>query len=387
MKKILQCLATSLVLSTAAYAEQARWFEVELLLFKHSPGEQAKEEKFAQSDLTLTDKTYNDLIVNQLILPPEQTRYLLPPCEEIESDTEAFFLQNILFYGDQPAWMYDNLCQMPEPSALNPNKKDLLALENSVFIQQVPYRLSGSSEHQPEQHAYLIDSADFKLTDLYAKLRWRKDMQPLLHFAWRQAIGDSKAEIPWRIMAGKNYQLMYQADGQPIVAQKDKSSAQETEQIADDSQQELTAAEQHQQLIHKVTTIAKQIEEQQIDITEYIAAKPPLEKQAIENKPIQETPVWQLDGLFKIYVEHYLYIESDFTIRKVGPHPSELARQPNLTEHSSIAGLTHAKTFLYPYQFNQKRRIRSTEIHYFDHPEMGIVLQVRRFTPPSNKLN
>jgi hypothetical protein len=36
------------------------------------------------------------------------------------------------------------------------------------------------------------------------------------------------------------------------------------------------------------------------------------------------------------------------------------------------------QTFLKDYRFDQKRRMRSSETHYLDHPLMGMIIQVRR---------
>lgn len=74
-------------------------------------------------------------------------------------------------------------------------------------------------------------------------------------------------------------------------------------------------------------------------------------------------PVFELDGLFRVYLQHYLYIESEF-----------LLREPV----SGGADGSSLDTYLHQYPFKQKRRVKSGQIHYFDHPLMGMFVQIRR---------
>ncbi|WP_404339834.1 CsiV family protein [Pseudoalteromonas mariniglutinosa] len=68
------------------------------------------------------------------------------------------------------------------------------------------------------------------------------------------------------------------------------------------------------------------------------------------------TPSWELTGLMKIYVRHYLYINADFDISK------------------KLANGDYEKA-----RFSQFKRVISGEIHYFDHPRMGMIVQIRRY--------
>jgi len=70
----------------------------------------------------------------------------------------------------------------------------------------------------------------------------------------------------------------------------------------------------------------------------------------------QATSVWELDGLFKIHLNHYLYITADF----------------DLAEKLPTGDIETAR-------FAQFKRVISHEIHYFDHPKMGMIVQIRKF--------
>jgi len=65
---------------------------------------------------------------------------------------------------------------------------------------------------------------------------------------------------------------------------------------------------------------------------------------------------WELDGLFKIHLRHYLYITANFDVnQKLSNGDIESAR------------------------FSQFKRVISGEIHYFDHPRMGMIVQIRKY--------
>ncbi len=67
-------------------------------------------------------------------------------------------------------------------------------------------------------------------------------------------------------------------------------------------------------------------------------------------------PQWQLDGFLKVHLNHYLYITSNLVTRAIGD------------TDTSVSG-----------EFSQFRRVISGEIHYFDHPQIGMLVQIRRF--------
>ncbi|WP_462158227.1 CsiV family protein [Pseudoalteromonas sp. GB56] len=75
-----------------------------------------------------------------------------------------------------------------------------------------------------------------------------------------------------------------------------------------------------------------------------------------ENKQTTYNPVWELDGFLKVHLNHYLYITSNLITRHSGDTDTEVSAE-----------------------FSQFRRVISGEIHYFDHPQIGMLVQIRRF--------
>jgi hypothetical protein len=69
-----------------------------------------------------------------------------------------------------------------------------------------------------------------------------------------------------------------------------------------------------------------------------------------------EPDLWQLQGLMKIHVRHYLFITSEFDFRYLKNEDElETAR------------------------FSQYTRVYSGDIHYLDHPKMGLIIQIRKY--------
>ncbi len=86
--------------------------------------------------------------------------------------------------------------------------------------------------------------------------------------------------------------------------------------------------------------------------------------------PLQ--PIWQLDGAINIYLDHYLYIETALTLREEGRKTNE------------IDGSTSSMPYLFKVWMAQNKRVISNEVHYFDHPNMGMLLQIRKMEQPTS---
>ena len=103
------------------------------------------------------------------------------------------------------------------------------------------------------------------------------------------------------------------------------------------------------------------------------------------NKPEN---VWELDGRFKLYLQNigrvpYLHIDSHFNYRQ--PMMLDGMTLPEAYDFDMLSedGTLQPQQFLKPYPFKQLRRVISKQIHYFDHPMFGMVVQIRRYRLPS----
>lgn len=189
----------------------------------------------------------------------------------------------------------------------------------------------------------LLPKSKFKLNKEYAKLLNHAAFTPLLHLAWRQDDGNRRQMPKIRFRAGQNFQQSFHADG----------SSKTTENFTKTS---LTNNEQ-------------------------------------TNKINED--VYELDGYIRLYVQHYLFIETDLVLKVPGERQvlDNIVATPmsylngsrainlELEDAQSIANFENhyrSEPFLAPYPLKQKRRMKSGEIHYLDHPALGIIIQVRR---------
>ncbi|MDD1794772.1 peptidoglycan binding protein CsiV [Enterovibrio makurazakiensis] len=199
----------------------------------------------------------------------------------------------------------------------------------------------------------VLPKRDWQLNAEYNRLANHAGFKPLLHTAWRQNDGSKHAMPKLRFTAGKNFGDTYYTDGTP----------KETSLNADS---------------------------------------------AYDSNEKQSGSMYELDGFIRVYVQHYLFIETDLVLREPGERkvlqdvsevPTPLNNQTAtdietvLDDGTKVALPEEADTFtglqklertyavekyLKPYAFEQKRRMRSGEIHYLDHPLMGLIIQVTR---------
>lgn len=174
-----------------------------------------------------------------------------------------------------------------------------------------------------------LDSSHLQFTEQRKKLDKHASFTPVLHSVWRMPVADSASTKPIHLFAGENFAVNTQEQ----------------------------------------TTDAQSIETQLSD-------------------------KWAIDGNFKIYLEHYLFIDSQLIIRQQTTRDMPIVQpieNQDLNVISSENGVevidvereteiirTEKQTFIAEILFDQNRRLRSGEIHYLDHPMMGIIVQIRK---------
>lgn len=194
------------------------------------------------------------------------------------------------------------------------------------------------SEFRQSKGVSMLPSSSYQLLSQKEALERHAGFDVLLHKAWRQ--GDrGKGSAPiFHIRAGKDYSKTYNPDG---------------------SEKQVMA-------------------ETPIDgITEV----------SIDN------PLYELDGTLQVYVQHYLFVETTLDLK--APSVREITIESTSLENNAdqlgqvdgnvqLGNLTQVtptvtvEQFLKGYRMDQKRRMRSGETHYLDHPLLGMVIQVRR---------
>ncbi len=270
-------------------------------------------------------------------------------------------------------------------------------------VEALPTKLNASGEHI-SNNPYLIADESLLLTDIKQRLRWSKEFKPLLHFGWRQVGITRNKAIPLKLFAGKHLDYQYQQalnDYQheldkaileyPLVrqqltmakSQKNDSATIQTEQEEQSKTNYYTKIKQQQltQLFHNINAIdsesinnliaelERQTLEELIAINE--VSMDDTEQLNIKKPPIAPLQPWFLDGFFKVHLDHYLYITADFNVLS------------QTLDKNTRDGTNKMNVKLI--NFSQNKRVISGEIHYFDHPYIGMIVQIRRFDPSKPK--
>ncbi|MCC2615878.1 peptidoglycan binding protein CsiV [Aestuariibacter halophilus] len=205
----------------------------------------------------------------------------------------------------------------------------------------------------------LLSATSLNFAKLRRDIDRRNGMRSLLHLGWRQEVqfGQQNATT-YRLYGGINYAQQYAPDGQSravLLSPTDIEPTQDNPSLSGPS-----LVEQIRQQLQSPWLTLQLPAKQHTDSTEDLS-------------PV--APLWQLDGAFQVFLRNingvpYLHINSEMDYR--------LPVFEADTDALSIAPPTRLKTF----PFQQLRRIISTQVHYFDHPLFGMVVQLRRYTPP-----
>ncbi|MDF5011878.1 peptidoglycan binding protein CsiV [Vibrio parahaemolyticus] len=211
-----------------------------------------------------------------------------------------------------------------------PNQLPKIDMKNVGSLDSEAYRRS--------KGVTLLPRSSFRLNAQEAALNNHAGFKVLKHVAWRQ--GDrGKASAPiFRIVGGRDFSGSYNADGSPINGNNSYSSEGYNEETING-------------------------------------------------------PLYELDGKFQIYVQHYLFAETTLDLRE--PSVREVRFESKSTDQlndelgdvdgnvqvgnlAEISPTVTEETFLKSYRLDQKRRMKSSETHYLDNPLMGMIIQVRR---------
>lgn len=295
---------------------------------------------------------------------------------------------------------------------------------------------------------YLISQDSLRLKSIANRIKRSRNYAPLLHLGWRQ-IGDRKRKAKaMKLYAGDHLELGYQQaitakaleqktlEIQAILEQRQKNevatdstsnnngmmisqsdtsalvveNAEATNELSITEQLRLQAKQQQLDNIFEQFTLLGNQTDTNASISESNADDQTLSEERIQTiidqlssditvKKVQlsvknstdlqeaiSAPLqpWFLDGLFKVHLKrnNYLYIESELNIVDSTHKPSVLNAKQKFTNKVNKT-LDENKII----SFKQDRRVITGEIHYFDHPHIGMIVQLRRFDPtkPANE--
>ena len=316
-----------------------------------------------------TQVTNNKLFAQGLSAPLTPEQLILVAQAEQEFSAIQFN------YSPQP--FAKELCAISASNFADYQQTDPRFSYTGFPVDSIGLTLDGAEDYTATQ-AYLISENSLKLKNIVRQLRRSRDFKPMLHLGWRQLTKLKRFAIPVHLFAGDNLEVHYQKSLELYQQQLNESQQQEqtiNKLLAVDQQTiELTTEEQAIQ--ERINLIIEQadIDDKELAkvITELDNNALKLELKSTDNlmladKPLPPVQPWSIEGFLKVEVERYLHITADFNVVN-----SSLTEQATKRLHPGN-DLT-VKSI----RFQQNKRVRSNEIHYFDHPYMGMIVQIRR---------
>lgn len=225
----------------------------------------------------------------------------------------------------------------------------------------------------------VLEDEDYRLNLSAEKIDKSAEYDLLLHIGWRQPVflpGDKKAI---NLNEELNQLLAKLARQQQMISRASQQDAAETPSIPD-------AAEE-------------------------LPAMPDFERYPFDNSFETELPIGpqpqQFFGAFRLSLSRFLHIDMDLSYRAAIDFTDvDLAAATQTTsleetiipeEATSLEVSGNINTLasntpeivlddsgprLMEFRLHESRRIKPDEIHYFDHPAMGVIVMVSRFEPP-----
>ncbi|MFT5298541.1 MAG: hypothetical protein ACI9YH_004589 [Colwellia sp.] len=314
----------------------------------------------------------------------EQQKLLLK-----EAEAEFSLIQ--FSYTDETASFTQLICtiSIEEFKELNQSLKNSTYENYTSFnIDRVPSTINNSEDIFSDDD-YLLSEESLQLKDIVKQLTRSQNFRPLLHLGWRQKTKTKELAVPIKIFAGENFGYQYEQElhkfQQQLAAAKDQedilhnalyNDKTDVEELSEEALKQKALTERLQELIVKLpnlpTDAISLLSEVNKDITHTNAMLNPTNMLPAPIKPPQN---WTLDGFLKIEVDFYLHITADFNVMNMSL--AQLATQQLLPENNE-----RKSTKLETINFKQDRRVRSKEIHYFDHPYVGMIIRILPYEKP-----
>ncbi len=324
------CLSlASLLFATAAYSanvDDKRWFEIEVIVFKHKRAD-INEELWPENNQIRFPENLKDVHTANLYPTPEG--FVAPE----------------------------------SPEQVEPASKT-----NTTLSTQ-------DGQHNPFE---ILSEQELKLNNLSQSLGKSSLYQMLAHYGWRQPVADKK-EAEWvRIIGGKDYSSEFLMNG---------SSVSESSML---SSMGISNA--------NVTSLSQK---DQPNFNDSVANS----GSSTYSLPVYHA-VPEIDGAIQVYLSRYLHINTQLFMRIPGKAELDISALSsnlsssmlNMTEDGMLSSdfesgfswsydsgnaftESNKETLLIDklldYTMEQSRRVRSGEVHYFDHPLFGLIIEIR----------
>lgn len=259
--------------------------------------------------------------------------------------------------------------------------------------------------------AHLLTSNQQSLSSISRQIRSSRELERLFHLTWRQPVlfgKDNAFDV--RLYGGKNYSSEFELSGEQRkdVTTIDENTAEisATQSSIDElfnnglSPQTQPMENSDEPTVSALKDIFDDLEKRlanptPIDYGEFEALDETVMSDASEDDASRNalrTPIWEIDGTMKVFLKYinrvpYLHIDSDMFYRQPVPENYFLGGDENelsLDESTTAHNVTYR---LASVPLAEQRRVISTQLHYFDHPLFGFVVQIRRYKRPEDDSN
>lgn len=365
-------LSALFCLAPAQADNRLRWFEIEVLVFKQDGSEATDAEVFSLDMQPIPLRNDYDLISQWRAAYNVPLFATLPECE-VEPSQWLPVLPVItrdiaLPIPASPQSSELQLCRDTRETALvsawyTPAGFDSTKLPREQATAIVDGR--GGDINEADRIApFLMPEDAHELSDIRDQLVRQRGKELLLHTTWRQPVFARNQGRKVRLFGGENFTREYSYTGQQRARQPDAIKLNDAVPAAD-------------QRLLNIEQLLQRIENNEFA---FVTPDPNAQRvpESTEPDPAWPQDVWEFDGLMHIYlVGNYLHIDGEFNLRdeiNLPAQASELEAQARAELEDEAAEIP----FLRSYYFQQLRRVISHETHYFDHPQYGIIVQIRR---------
>lgn len=342
-----------------------------------------------QSTVLTGEVTDSDLAIVALKTPPISQQEL----DEAFNNTESI----LTLFGNAEEYSLEipkTNCLFPEEFILvrNPFSEYYDEIDYNHFEKTILPRTLVVGEKEDDQNIHFLAKDSLYLNDLYKTLRKQPDIKPILHLGWRQPALPQRLMKHTRLFAGVDYSDEFDYFGEPVPqveedifnletvmsantdnVELNKVSDLDNEEAAIENDKENSVADNVAALLSRIQAGEK------VDFVNHKLVE------KIQDVPVDTLPkqIWEIDGYFSVYHNKYLYTDAEFYVRKIESVEQQLgssleqsqAEEGNKSLSISNTPLKQMKT----YHFKQNRRVITKEIHYLDHPHMGMILTTRRY--------
>jgi len=330
-------LLTTLI-SAASYAqsepeEDERWFQTEIIVFEIRDKNTIDSQEIWPDDPGLPN--YENSIELNPIIEVDPLEFAASTSEEIAAETPALIPPTPT---DSAPELAGN-ANAPRPPANQTS--DLTALSDAL---NTPTETPPAIDEQPAQELpfQLLPDDALTLAALNDRLTGSTNYVPILNIAWRQPVA-AKGEA----------QTIY------IHSNLGQTTLATTPELM--SINSLMAP----------PTLNP-------DLNPGLNGAPMMfvSQNEIEQNP-EDEQLKTLDGTIKLHLGRYLHLEADLLYR------SQIEPLENNTFFMNLDEIEQPQTL---FRMHQTRRLRSGELHYFDHPMFGMLVQITPYELPEPEI-